>query len=108
MSSFFVLLRVSADGVDLFLDCLCGDDTNKGISITKPLGKYVLYGTGNVVTGETKSLFSFAKSVSRQTDWVISFIFFPRLGDKLVLLLTALITVNCPKGAKVIILQDLL
>ena len=61
--------RLSPDGVDLVLDCLCGEDTNKGISITKSLGKYVLYGTGNVITGETKSFFSFAKSVSITHEW---------------------------------------
>ncbi|KAK2184204.1 hypothetical protein NP493_278g03005 [Ridgeia piscesae] len=54
--------KISPDGVDVVLDCLCGEDTNKGISILKPLGRYVLFGSSNVVTGETKSFFSFAKS----------------------------------------------
>ncbi|XP_076357868.1 synaptic vesicle membrane protein VAT-1 homolog-like [Tachypleus tridentatus] len=54
--------KISPDGVDLVLDCLCGDDTNKGYSLLKPLGRYVLYGTSNVVSGETKSFFTFAKS----------------------------------------------
>lgn len=54
--------KESSDGVDIVLDCLCGDDTNKGIAILKPLGKYILYGSSNIVTGETKSFFSFAKS----------------------------------------------
>ncbi|XP_033753884.1 synaptic vesicle membrane protein VAT-1 homolog-like [Pecten maximus] len=54
--------KLSPEGVDIVLDCLCGDDTNKGISLLKPMGKYVLYGSSNVVTGETKSFFSFAKS----------------------------------------------
>ena len=36
--------RVSPEGVDLVLDCLCGEDTNRGISLLKPLGKYILYG----------------------------------------------------------------
>ncbi|XP_013780175.2 synaptic vesicle membrane protein VAT-1 homolog-like isoform X2 [Limulus polyphemus] len=54
--------KLSQDGVDLVLDCLCGDDTNKGYSLLKPLGRYVLYGTSNVVSGETKSFFTFAKS----------------------------------------------
>ncbi|KAK3758003.1 hypothetical protein RRG08_058311 [Elysia crispata] len=55
--------KESSDGVDIVLDCLCGDDTNKGIAILKPLGKYILYGSSNIVTGETKSFFSFAKSL---------------------------------------------
>lgn len=54
--------KLSPEGVDLVLDCLCGDDTNKGISLLKPMGKYILYGSSNIVTGETKSFFSFAKS----------------------------------------------
>ena len=60
--------RISAEGVDLVLDCLSGEDTNKGINITKPLGRYVLFGTASVITGETKSFFSFAKSVSTATS----------------------------------------
>ncbi|BFZ19646.1 hypothetical protein BsWGS_22684 [Bradybaena similaris] len=54
--------KESSDGVDIVLDCLCGDDTNKGIAILKPMGKYILFGSSNIVTGETKSFFSFAKS----------------------------------------------
>lgn len=54
--------KVSSEGVNIALDSLCGEDTNKGISVLKPLGKYILYGSSNVVTGETKSFFSFAKS----------------------------------------------
>ncbi|ESO10962.1 hypothetical protein HELRODRAFT_109239 [Helobdella robusta] len=54
--------KISPEGVDIVLDSLCGEDTNKGISLLKPLGKYVLYGSSNIVTGETKSFFSFAKS----------------------------------------------
>ncbi|XP_052815374.1 synaptic vesicle membrane protein VAT-1 homolog-like [Mya arenaria] len=54
--------KLSPEGVDIVLDCMCGEDTNKGISLLKPMGKYVLYGSSNIVTGETKSFFSFAKS----------------------------------------------
>lgn len=54
--------KVSSDGVDIVLDCLCGEDTNRGIGLLKPMGKYLLYGSSNIVTGETKSFFSFAKS----------------------------------------------
>ncbi|XP_064641707.1 synaptic vesicle membrane protein VAT-1 homolog-like isoform X2 [Lineus longissimus] len=54
--------KVCPGGVDIVLDCLCGEDTNKGISLLKPMGRYVLYGSSNIVTGETKSFFSFAKS----------------------------------------------
>lgn len=54
--------KLSPDGVDIVLDCLCGEECNRGYSLLKPMGKYVLYGSANVVTGETKSIFSAARS----------------------------------------------
>lgn len=54
--------KLYPEGVDLVLDCLCGEECNRGYSLLKPMGKYILYGSANVVTGETKSLFSLAKS----------------------------------------------
>ncbi|XP_015238933.1 synaptic vesicle membrane protein VAT-1 homolog-like [Cyprinodon tularosa] len=54
--------KMSPDGVDIVLDCLCGENTGKSLSLLKPLGTYILYGASNMVTGETKSFFSFAKS----------------------------------------------
>ncbi|XP_029982962.1 synaptic vesicle membrane protein VAT-1 homolog-like [Sphaeramia orbicularis] len=54
--------KISPEGVDIVLDCLCGENTGKGLSLLKPLGTYILYGASNMVTGETKSFFSFAKS----------------------------------------------
>uniref|UniRef100_A0A8C0E6I7 Vesicle amine transport 1 like n=1 Tax=Bubo bubo TaxID=30461 RepID=A0A8C0E6I7_BUBBB len=35
--------RISTDGVDIVLDCLCGENTGKGLSLLKPLGTYILY-----------------------------------------------------------------
>ncbi|XP_076323496.1 synaptic vesicle membrane protein VAT-1 homolog-like isoform X3 [Tachypleus tridentatus] len=55
--------KLSPEGVDIVLDCLYGDDANKGYNLLKPLGRYILYGSANIVTGETKSFFSLAKSV---------------------------------------------
>ena len=47
----------------MVLDSLCGEHTNKGISITKPLGKYILYGTSkNLTAGESKNYFALAKN----------------------------------------------
>lgn len=40
----FLLFRISTDGVDIVLDCLCGENTGKGLSLLKPLGTYILYG----------------------------------------------------------------
>lgn len=53
--------KISEGGVDIVLDCLCGEECNKGYNLLKPMGKYVLYGTSNVVTGETKGFFSAAR-----------------------------------------------
>ncbi|XP_049574302.1 synaptic vesicle membrane protein VAT-1 homolog-like [Syngnathus scovelli] len=54
--------KISPEGVDIVLDCLCGENTGKGLCLLKPLGTYILYGASNMVTGDTKSFFSFAKS----------------------------------------------
>lgn len=54
--------KVSSEGVDVVLDCLCGEECNRGYNLLKPMGKYILYGSANVVTGETKSFFSVARS----------------------------------------------
>lgn len=54
--------KLAPEGVDIFLDCLCGEECNRGYSLLKPMGKYILYGSSNVVTGETKSIFSVARS----------------------------------------------
>ncbi|KAL7055326.1 hypothetical protein AAHC03_022767 [Spirometra sp. Aus1] len=49
-------------GVTVVLDSRSGEDTNKGISLLQPMGRYVIYGSSNFVTGDRKNLFSFAKS----------------------------------------------
>lgn len=54
--------KVSSEGIDVVLDCLCGEECNRGYGLLKPMGKYVLYGSASVVTGETKSYFSMARS----------------------------------------------
>ncbi|KAG9475102.1 hypothetical protein GDO78_003517 [Eleutherodactylus coqui] len=36
--------KISPEGVDIVLDCLCGENTGKGIGLLKPLGTYILYG----------------------------------------------------------------
>lgn len=55
--------KVVPDGLDIVLDCLCGEECNRGYSLLKPMGRYILFGSSNVVTGETKSFFSAARSV---------------------------------------------
>lgn len=56
--------KVKPEGVDVVLDCLCGEECNRGYSLLKPMGKYILFGSSNVVTGETRSILSAARSVS--------------------------------------------
>jgi len=53
--------KISPEGVDIVLDCVGGEECNKGFCLLKPMGKYILYGSSNVVTGETKSFFSVAR-----------------------------------------------
>lgn len=64
----YYLFRIAPEGVDYILDCLCGDDCNRGYGLLKPMGKYILFGSANVVTGETKSFFTAARSVSLFND----------------------------------------
>lgn len=54
--------KITTEGVDVVMDCLCGEECNRGYGLLKPMGKYILYGSSNVVTGETKSFFSVARS----------------------------------------------
>ncbi|KAF7995610.1 hypothetical protein HCN44_006717 [Aphidius gifuensis] len=54
--------KISPEGVDIVLDCLYGDECNKGYNLLKPMGKYILYGSNNLVTGETRSYFSAARA----------------------------------------------
>ncbi|XP_048483748.1 synaptic vesicle membrane protein VAT-1 homolog-like isoform X1 [Plutella xylostella] len=54
--------KISPDGVDIVLDCLCGEECNRGYQLLKPMGRYILYGSSNIVTGETKSFFSAARA----------------------------------------------
>ncbi|KAF8794940.1 Synaptic vesicle membrane protein VAT-1 like protein [Argiope bruennichi] len=37
--------KLAPSGVDIVLDCLCGEDSKKGYDLLKPMGRYILYGT---------------------------------------------------------------
>lgn len=54
--------KVAPEGVDVVFDCISGDECNRGYNLLKPMGKYILFGSSNIVTGETKSFFSTAKA----------------------------------------------
>lgn len=44
MFIYKIYFRVSPEGVDLFLDCVCGEECSRGYSLLKPMGKYILFG----------------------------------------------------------------
>jgi NADPH:quinone reductase-like Zn-dependent oxidoreductase len=54
--------KICPEGVDLVLDCLSGENTNKGINLTKPLGKYIIYGISKNLDGESKNYLALAKN----------------------------------------------
>lgn len=45
----FLYFRISPEGVDVVLDCLYGEECNRGYSLLKPMGKYILYGKSLIV-----------------------------------------------------------
>jgi NADPH:quinone reductase-like Zn-dependent oxidoreductase len=57
-----MISRICPEGVDIVLDCLSGEYTNKGINLIKPLGKYILYGISKNLDGESKNYFTIAKN----------------------------------------------
>ncbi|THD26674.1 Synaptic vesicle membrane protein VAT 1 [Fasciola hepatica] len=53
--------KLHPEGISVILDCLSGEEISKSYSLLKPLGKYILYGMSNLVTGDRKNLLSLAK-----------------------------------------------
>ncbi|CAH8467630.1 unnamed protein product [Schistosoma turkestanicum] len=53
--------KLYPNGIDAILDCISGPDTNKLYGILKPLGKHVIYGMSNLVTGDRKNFLNLAK-----------------------------------------------
>ncbi|XP_063816144.1 synaptic vesicle membrane protein VAT-1 homolog [Pseudophryne corroboree] len=56
------LRKISPKGVDIVLDPLGGSDTCKAYNLLKPMGKLVIYGAANLLTGQKKNLMALAKS----------------------------------------------
>ncbi|XP_016159835.1 PREDICTED: synaptic vesicle membrane protein VAT-1 homolog [Ficedula albicollis] len=54
--------KISPKGVDIVLDPLGGSDTSKAFNLLKPMGKIIIYGAANVITGHKKSLVAMAKT----------------------------------------------
>ena len=58
------LARISPDGVDLVLDCMGGDDCERGLNLLKFNGNYVMYGTSSLLSWDAKNLFGFTKGMT--------------------------------------------
>ncbi|XP_068203950.1 synaptic vesicle membrane protein VAT-1 homolog-like [Palaemon carinicauda] len=54
--------KVCPDGVDVVFDCQGGEECSRGYALLRPLGRYILFGSSNIITGETKSILSVVKS----------------------------------------------
>ncbi|KAM4033839.1 synaptic vesicle membrane protein VAT-1 homolog [Anomaloglossus baeobatrachus] len=54
--------KISPKGVDIVLDPLGGSDTCKGYNLLKPMGRLVIYGASNLLTGQKKNIMALAKS----------------------------------------------
>ncbi|XP_067825028.1 synaptic vesicle membrane protein VAT-1 homolog [Heptranchias perlo] len=53
--------KISPTGVNIVLDPLGGTDTTKGFNLLKPMGKIVLFGAANLLTGPKRSPLAMAK-----------------------------------------------
>lgn len=56
--------RVAPEGVDLILDCMGGDDCERGLALLKFNGKYIMYGTSSVLSWDVKNLFGLTKGMT--------------------------------------------
>ncbi|XP_036125478.1 synaptic vesicle membrane protein VAT-1 homolog [Molossus molossus] len=54
--------KISPKGVDIIMDPLGGSDTAKGYNLLKPMGKTIIYGMANVVTGTKRNLMAMART----------------------------------------------
>ncbi|CAF0740629.1 unnamed protein product [Adineta steineri] len=58
--------KIAPEGVDLVLDCMAGDDCERGLALLKFNGKYVMYGTSSLLSWDVKNLFGITKGM---TNW---------------------------------------
>ncbi|XP_068120250.1 synaptic vesicle membrane protein VAT-1 homolog isoform X2 [Hyperolius riggenbachi] len=54
--------KISPKGVNIVMDPLGGSDTSKGFNLLKPMGKLVIYGSANLVTGPKRNVMALAKT----------------------------------------------
>ncbi|CAF1148708.1 unnamed protein product [Rotaria sordida] len=56
--------KIAPDGVDLVLDCMAGDDCERGLALLKFNGKYIMYGTSSLLGWSVKNFFGLTKGMS--------------------------------------------
>lgn len=64
MFLYLFVYRIAPDGVDLVLDCMAGDDCERGLNLLKFNGKYVMYGTSSLLSWDVKNLFGITKGMT--------------------------------------------
>lgn len=55
--------RIAPDGIDLVLDCMAGDDCERGLALLKFNGKYIMYGTSSLLSWGVKNFFGLTKGI---------------------------------------------
>ena len=55
---------MAPEGVDLILDCMAGEDCERGLNLLKFNGKYVMYGTSSLLSWDVKNLFGITKGMT--------------------------------------------
>ncbi|CAF3417894.1 unnamed protein product [Rotaria sp. Silwood1] len=56
--------KIAPDGIDLVLDCMAGDDCERGLALLKFNGKYIMYGTSSLLSWSVKNFFGLTKGMS--------------------------------------------
>ncbi|KAM9296306.1 synaptic vesicle membrane protein VAT-1 homolog [Gastrophryne carolinensis] len=56
------LKKISPKGVDIVMDPLGGSDTCKAYNLLKPMGKLIIYGAANLLSGQKKNFMALAKT----------------------------------------------
>ncbi|CAF0917610.1 unnamed protein product, partial [Didymodactylos carnosus] len=57
--------KICPEGIDLILDCMGGDDCERGLNLLKFNGKYIMYGMSSVLSWNIKNLFGITKGLSQ-------------------------------------------
>jgi NADPH:quinone reductase-like Zn-dependent oxidoreductase len=60
----YSIFRIAPEGVDLVLDCMAGDDCERGLNLLKFNGKYIMYGTSSLLSWDVKNFFGLTKGMS--------------------------------------------